>query len=491
MDFDNAKLKQLLSEDDSSLPPAFDWEHMEEGIMHKMAALDTAKPPSRRAKVKPIRSIAILILCLLPVLLFNNGRPMGVAVPQGQDLLSKDYVEATKRSANTPPDAQPLVSSPNPFSKAVPKKSVSVAATPKKEAADQPGIKAGEEAFVKENIILAGVSQPDGQREVADEIFVPELPAADNTLPAAPVEPNSVNSASISVLSSENAPIDAVEDPQEQSASVLPPGIAAMAPTVQSPMEATNTEPTTVAQPAQNRRRIPAQQWSLLSGISDWAAGYGGTPSENAPYEQTALSYYTQLSYTHRLGNNYTLTAGLQYQQLETRFAYSQLIEDYTTVTIMDTIVEIQISSLTGNKLVVWGDVEVSVDAVRNVRHHNQYRLIQVPIAVGKSWRMGKHWQADLAVGSAINVLANNQGRSIYQGELQQINGPKTSTIDNRWGIQGLAMARLGYRLNGQMGIMLDVQYQKSLTNWGSAPNLQMHPRIFNLGLGAYYAFRG
>jgi hypothetical protein len=490
MDFDNDKLKELFSEGDPGLPPAFGWEQMEEGIMEKMAALDATRPPSRRINNKVIRGIAILLLCLVPVLFFNNGRLLEMAGFQGQGHPSKNQAEATGQAANPSPAAQPLGSDPNPSSEAAPKKSVPAAALPQQGATGQPATKAGSEAFGKEKIKLERLSRPAEQSRVEGDAFVPGQPAAADKLPAAappaaPVVPNRVSPASTRVLSSENAPIAAAEDRQEQSPLALLPSLPVKVLTAQTPVEATLAGP--VVRPAKNRRLIPAQQWSMLSGISDWAVGYAEAPHENAPYEQTALSYYTQLSYTRRLGNNYTLTAGLQYQQLEAQLAWSQRIEDYTSVTIRDTIVEIQVNSLTGNRTVVRGDVEVSVDAVRNVRHHNRYRLVQVPIAIGKSWRIGGRWQTDLAVGGAINVLAHNQGRSIYQGELQRIDGPATRTIDNRWGLHGLAMARFGYRLNERMGILLEVQYQKSLTNWSSVPNLQMKPRIFNLGLGACY----
>lgn len=489
MDSNNDKLKQIFSEGGPDLPPAFGWEQMEEGIMEKMEALDTAEPLSPRTNTKAIRITVILILCLVPVLFFNNGWLLEMAGFQSQGSTSKGQVKTTERATDHSPAAQPLVLNTDPLPQAVSEESGPTTAPSKQAANEQPRPEGRQEAFSDGQGKPARVPQDAEQSKMAEDIFMPEPPVAADKLPAdAPEAPNLLSPANTPVLSSANMPIGTTENQQAQVSLALLQSLPFKALRPQQPIHIANASAEQAALPEQDRRLIPAQQWSVLSGVSNWAPKYGDTPPENAPYEQTALSYYTQLSYTHRIGNNYTLTVGLQYQQLETQLAWSQRIEDYTTVTLTDTIVEIQVSSLTGNSSEVRGDVEVSVDAIRNVRHHNQYRLIQVPVAVGKSWRLGNRWQASLAAGAAINVLAHNQGRSIYQGELQLVNGPTTPTMDNRWGLHGLAMARMGYRLNERMGILLDMQYQRSLTNWSSAPNLRMQPRIFNLGLGAYYA---
>jgi len=128
------------------------------------------------------------------------------------------------------------------------------------------------------------------------------------------------------------------------------------------------------------------------------------------------------------------------------------------------------------------------VDATRTVRHHNQYRLFQVPLAIGKSWKIGDRWQAGLSVGGALNLLTQNKGRSIYQGELEYMDGPTTNLIDNRWGIHGLGSANVGYRINARWGVMAEAQFQKSLTDWSRVPGIQMQPEVTSFGLGIYYA---
>lgn len=134
------------------------------------------------------------------------------------------------------------------------------------------------------------------------------------------------------------------------------------------------------------------------------------------PYEQALLSYHAQLSYTHRFGNGLALTMGLQYQQLETQLGWSKQLE-------------------------VRGDVELGVEATRNVRHFNQYRLYQIPLSVGKSWRLWGKWHTGISIGGAVNIFAHNRGRNVLLGELENFDGPATPFLDSRWNLHGLATA--------------------------------------------------
>lgn len=72
MDADKNNLKKLFSEGDPGLPPELNWEQMEDGIMEKMEALETP-PSSGRTNSDVTRIVFTLLLCLLPVLFFNNG----------------------------------------------------------------------------------------------------------------------------------------------------------------------------------------------------------------------------------------------------------------------------------------------------------------------------------------------------------------------------------------------------------------------------------
>lgn len=469
MDSDQNKLNKRFSEGDTGLPPELSWEQMEEGILEKMEALE-AKPSAGWSNRDIIKTVSTLLLCLLPALFFNNG-------------LLLDF----KGLASSEP-GQPIAdaAAPAASSSSLPVTS----AKDKGERTDDTLLQMNQQTSAaatnerpKTAVALPPVNGRKDQRTTGSEAPFKPSPSL---LPG--------NS-----LSSPKKSLDSTEESLNDAGHTA--GITAETPAIQPPIAALANLATLNLAPQRKAAEtllpiaanteaeaslIPARQLSLHSGVSQWNPGYGQNLPENANYEQSILSYYTQLSYTHRFGNNYTLTAGLQYQQLETQLQWSQRIEDYTTVTLQDTIVEIQVSTLTGNSTAVRGDVEVSVDATRNIRHYNQYRILQIPLAIGKSWTFGKRWQAGLSVGSAVNVLSRNKGRYIYQGGLQEMDGPATGLIDNRWGIHGLVMGRMGYQITPSLGVMIEAQYQRSLTNWSTVPGFDMRPEVLNLGVGVF-----
>ncbi|MCI5080649.1 MAG: hypothetical protein MRY78_03100, partial [Saprospiraceae bacterium] len=221
---------------------------------------------------------------------------------------------------------------------------------------------------------------------------------------------------------------------------------------------------------------------ALMSGVTQWTMGYGSEKPERASHEQNIISFQAQLNYIHRLKKDYTLMIGLQFQQLETRFDWSTALDDYTVI-LKDTIIQVRTNLLTGQQTEVRGDIEVNVPAVRTVRHYNRVQLYQIPIAVGKTWKI-RNWQADLMAGTAVNILSENQGRTLYQGELQYYQGTSTRFIENQWAIHGLLMGRVTYQVNDYFGLSAGFQFQKSITNWSAEPDIRMHPNFFSGELG-------
>lgn len=468
MDSDQNKLNKLFSEGDTGLPPELSWEQMEEGILEKMEALE-APPSNGLSNGDIIRIVSTLLLCLLPALFFNKGL-----------LLDSTGAASSETGQAVADAAEPAIST--------------------KDEGEGTG-----HAFPRVNQ-QTSVGATHKSDEVAETAAA--LPPANGRQDQYTIGSEAPFNPSTALL-----PTGSFSSPQKSAGSTEQPlqdtghasGITVETPAIQAPiakllpLATLNLGPQRIAaepflpgkvtiEPHPNL--IPARQLALHSGIAQWDPGYGEGLPENANYEQPILSYYTHLSYTHRFGNNYTLAVGLQYQQLETQLQWSQRIEDYTTVTLQDTIVEIQVSSLTGNASEVRGDVEVSVGATRNIRHYNQYRILQIPLTLGKSWVFGKRWQAGLSVGSAVNVLSQNKGRYIYQGGLREMDGPATELIDNRWSIQGLVMGRVGYQINSRLGVMIEAQYQKSLTNWSNDLGLNMRPEVLNLGIGVFHTLR-
>jgi hypothetical protein len=122
------------------------------------------------------------------------------------------------------------------------------------------------------------------------------------------------------------------------------------------------------------------------------------------------------------------------------------------------------------------------------VRHFNQYQLYQIPFTVGKVWPITQKWFAELSLGGAVNILAKNSGRNLYQGKIIDFNDSVTPFMDNRWGFQVMGSVKLHYRINKHYGLLIDAGLQKSLKNWSTEAYVQMKPLTKNLGIGIFYS---
>jgi hypothetical protein len=80
-----------------------------------------------------------------------------------------------------------------------------------------------------------------------------------------------------------------------------------------------------------------------------------------------------------------------------------------------------------------------------------------------------------------LNVFSFYKVRTIYQEKLVDFNSSNSSFTDNRWGLNFLARYGVGYNFSENWGGLVQVGYQKSLTNWSREANIKMTPKINNI----------
>lgn len=490
MDSKYDNIKKLMSEDNAPLPPELNWEHMEEGILQKMDELQTdqAFPAKRNWLIKPGRILAILSIALLflPIFICTNKHENQADLES--QLTVDDSELPEQRSENML----------NPKSSSISEDS----GLTQSDAADSPEDSVESTLSLDQNQDSSHLVRSKSlSRNTRSNLNSPNttMEEEDTSNHAQPletladlkqktlitVEPNK-QSTSINQLGNPNS-VD------QKSAYLYNP--ISLLPTKQFVVEKESepeTLPTILREVAeqnmeQGLTKVPANRISFSGGLSWWSEGYGDTKPERYLQEQTLTSYNAQVNYIHTFKKNYALLIGIQLQQLESRFDWSTDLDDFT-ITLMDTIVQVQVNLLTGEQSVVRGDVEVNVPATRTVQHYNQTRLYQIPVAIGKTWVV-QNWQADLFIGGALNIRSENKGRTLYQGELLDYNAATTEVIENQWNIHGLFMGRLTYQINNSFGIMTGVQLQKSLTNWSTEPDINMHPNILSWEFGVNYQF--
>lgn len=239
------------------------------------------------------------------------------------------------------------------------------------------------------------------------------------------------------------------------------------------------------AQAAEPPARAP-RRLSLLAGVADWRMGHGTDHPARADFESPLLSWQGGITYLHPLPNQFTVLTGLEWRRLESRLDWSTSLDDYQ-ITLQDTILLVETNILTGRESKIRGDVTLTVPANRVVRHHNHTQLIQIPLAVGKTW-LYRNWQADLLIGGAFTVYTQHRGRTLYRGEIRDYAGSTTDFIDNRWQFSARLAGRLSYRINRRLGITTGIQWQRSLGNWSTESNIIQRPSLWGVQFGITYS---
>lgn len=226
----------------------------------------------------------------------------------------------------------------------------------------------------------------------------------------------------------------------------------------------------------------------LSSGVSVWDPGYSNALPERAEFERSRLSFSTQFNYEYHTDNTFFFTTGLGIHRLESRFDWSTPLNDYK-ITLEDVIVEQVTDALRGDVEFIRGDVEVEADAERIVRHHNRTTLIQLPLGLGASRKLGP-FDVSLVLGSSINILGNSRGRTLHEGLIVDLDPSNPNLFDSQWKVNGFAGLRMSYFLSKNWNVNLGVNYQKAITNWSVEENIQMRPQILTLDIGMGYRFQ-
>ncbi|MEL6836055.1 MAG: hypothetical protein AAFP77_23865 [Bacteroidota bacterium] len=500
----NDKLRPLENE---HLPPELQWENMEAGILRKMEELQAAKTGVAKKGRGRWGFLALLLL-------------IGMTVSVAVYFMGQSTVANADKGTSVPGPSAEAMKEPN-------ENNVLTTVSTRAEAAEQTSaqaltaeageedLQATEEQFDKvvrfnqkynghevevgsyqlpydaslENLATnrtvdeALTTENDLQPTSADaEVQLMLNPVNDK--PVTPTEQDVASGSETDQATITSRAADAIVMQLPANGSILP--LVSQSKQTTSDLLTHKGTERTVNCPNLSSPQTTSEIW-LSGGASWWSAGYGNTRPERAEFEEAILSYQGQISYVQPLKKDYLLLIGIQYQQLESRLNWNDLIEDFE-VTLEDTVIQIRRNVITGVETEVRGDVTLIVPAERRVQHFNSFTLIQVPLAIGKSWGKG-NLQSHLLLGGIANLSLSRQGQTLFQAELVDYdddNGPEIWS--SKLGFGAMLSGGLSYRLTDRLGLLTTLQYQRSLTNWSVEDGVRMRPSILNWSFGVRYS---
>ena len=439
-----------MSDDNPQLPPELEWDQMEQGILQKMEALEASQKPTSFLSDRTL-SLILGITILLMLLLLRCS----LTIAEGS---LENPVVSQKGLLDKPQDIN----------------------TPSNTTANFDQKNNAETQTTVSSKTIKNTSENQGLIQSQHGLVLDSLPNKTNKLDKEkPFVSPPINQIE-TIPSVSKSTINTIQD-----AIALLPLKQFRATSIAADRLDTqllfNSDSIDQKKPSRIRRQV-----ILSSGLSLWNPGYGNNIPERSAYESQLPSFQAQFNYVQPLKNNFSLQVGMYYQQLESRLDWTTPV-DYT-VTLEDAVLEVYTNSLTGQQSEVRGPVDVTVPANRIVRHYNTIQLLQIPVAVGKSFLKNK-WQTDVMVGTSLNFYAENNGRTLIQGQVIDYEGANTALWSNQWKWNALVASRLTYRMNTQLGISTGIQFQKSLSNWSLETDIKMRPQFINLEMGLNYMF--
>jgi hypothetical protein len=474
------KIKQLMQGDNKQpLPPELDWDHMKDGIFDKIQSIEQEELPESNNKDSEKGTLLFLILffALMIGLMFIPQNMKEDQTAEAHGVVQIPETDRSKSESNT--IEQPATIESTGFSE---------------DSLGEKNMKTQEEA------LPPTFNELESNQDPTKSAIAP-MNGDQPRMYQPPQEKNSSHDLMDTDLvgSPQNALNTTKSDSTPSAEATRPPDMPQIAENqsviayVFDPISPEKTKISildiqkidSVYPPATQPATSP-NQLIFEGGVTFWNEGYGSNMPERAQYETPLPSFQLQGHYMRRLNKNFFVMAGLQYQQLESRFDYSNTIQDYKII-LEDTIIQVQNNVLTGEQNIIRGDVEVLVPAERKVIHYNQSKLFRASIGLGKSWRFHS-FQTDVYLGGALNSLVHNQGRTFNDDTLIDYNGASNSLFANQLTVDGILGARLHYFLSPKLGLTTGIQAQKSLMNWSNQDGMNFYPLSFGLQFGLSYS---
>jgi len=479
MESNYKNIKKLLSEEETNMPEALNWEQMEGGILDKMEVLENSK--KRNSKRRFMYLVLAFLLLLIPLICTQS--PDKNNDEFAADTLIKNESDSRSKKGNTihnnpgnktheteiesnlgsqiVDESSYAIKNTTPAIKRTTENSVWGEAQNHKVKVASPSVKQFRtEAIDNEAGINSNVIDPD------KSTFTPLTPPNQERFQMNENLAQGRNSKNlITAAALENRITPLLQNTRSNQITLLPL------------IDVENAE-----ESLSHPKRL-----MLGTGLSLWDMGFGVNNPERDIFEKTQLSFNANVDFAYPLKYQFFFLVGLQYQQLESRFDRVNIVDDYT-VLLEGVTTEIQTNSLTGGMTEIIGDVEVTVEAIHTVRNYNRISLMQLPVAFGRTFKSGK-WQSDMMYGATLTLLSSSQGKTILDGNIIEYAGRSNAIMHTSWNINAMIMGRVSYALTPRLGIGLGLQYQRALNNWSAENGVSMRPHIVNIQVGLVTSF--
>lgn len=216
----------------------------------------------------------------------------------------------------------------------------------------------------------------------------------------------------------------------------------------------------------------------LGGGANYWALGTSSTVlgKEKAQYENTSMSYSTNVGLAYKFNNNISVSTGFNFYSLESKL--DRVFESQYRETLENALVEIIHNPISNSERQVFADTSIMVTETRKIVHHNQIRVYNIPILINVRKPI-RRLELQAGLGASISIIGRSLGRISYQDEVVDF-GPNNMIYENAAQVLLLGELGINYLFKENLYIGARLNFQQSLSNWSSQDDIIMRPRILN-----------
>lgn len=203
-------------------------------------------------------------------------------------------------------------------------------------------------------------------------------------------------------------------------------------------------------------------------------------------FEQSNYGLSTGFNTRVPLYNNITLTSGLNYQQLFTKFEFQK--ETITQIEEDGLLVKVWIDATSGDTLQKeYGSGIVEYINERHVVHYNETRQFAIPILLGYH-NTTNRWAYGIALGGSLNFITAQNGRTLDANNNLVFYDKQSPVASlNNFHMSLSTELTIAYAINKNWYAMLLPQYNYIYRNNYLNPSIKVHHHHFAFNLGVMY----
>lgn len=232
---------------------------------------------------------------------------------------------------------------------------------------------------------------------------------------------------------------------------------------------------------------------SIGGGINAATTGYNNTSTFSSlrkKSESSMLGWNLQLELERRLPKNFFITSGVHFNRNWMQFNYKSTKEEVEF--LENVLLRFDLDLAVGDTTFYYGDTSITTTITRDIRHHNQYDKLKIPILFGKKWSKNNFSYGGFA-GVGLDIWLQQKGRNLSPDEVV-INYDSKMVISSagfpRFGFSADFRGEVNYKIGKRHHLFLQPNLSVSLSNWSNSNyNIVQRPITFGVNLGYQIKF--